>query len=122
MHCLLPHEKENSLRNNLQTSLCHKVNIRVTVVFFLKHQNRSRLFFITVINHNTNDIFQYCSMKRIKVLLLQCRPPSRHFFRPLYQLTYHTSTEHNTMTRPQNPKSGLLDPESDTIIVWPFSS
>ena len=36
MHCLLPHEKENSLRNNLQTSLCHKVSIRVTVVFFFK--------------------------------------------------------------------------------------
>ena len=108
MHCPLPHEKENSLRNNLQTSLCHKVSIRVTVVFFLKHQNRSRLFFITVINHNTNDIFQYCSMKHIKVLLLQYRSPSRHFFRPLYQLIYHTSTEHSTMTRPQ--KSQIRTP------------
>ena len=119
--------KKNSLRN-LPPILCR-------VTFFLEHRNRYRLFFITVMNHNTNDISQFCSMKRIKVFLLQCRSPSRRFSRPLYQLTdtlsyfwvkrgtlrgkLFFSQEHSTMTQ-SGLKSGSLDPESNAITVWPF--
>ena len=66
--------KKNSLRNNLPPILC-----RVSV--FLEYHNRNRLFFITVMNHNTNDISQFCSMKRIKGIFLKYRSPSRHFSR-----------------------------------------
>ena len=43
MHCLLPHEKENSLRNKLQTSLCHKLSISDCCFFFKAPESQSSL-------------------------------------------------------------------------------
>ena len=111
MHCPLPHEEENSLRKNLQTSLCHKVSIRVTVVFFKAPESQSSL-----LHHCHKSQYQrhfpVLQHEAHKSIVTSMQITFQEFLQASLSAhrSYHTSTEHSTMTRPHNSQIRITRP------------